>query len=282
MGIYDRYYTQDNYQPHTRFQMPGMTPAVKWLLIINVAVFAVEVIGGLLRAPIQSYIEQWFAVFPINLFYILQVWRYVTYQFLHDGLFHILFNMVALFFFGTFMERLWGTRRFLIFYLTCGAIGGIVYPLFVLMGVMTPGILVGASGAILGLLAAGAILFPKMRVYVYGIFPIPFAVMAVIVAVMSMMALLSGQNSGGELAHLAGMAAGAAFVLFKPLSQKQKVKTNTQNRAWEKKLQKEREFEQRVNEVLDKVRDKGIHSLSGREKKILQQATQREREQNRA
>lgn len=277
MGIYDRNYTQDSYGRQARFMMPTLTPAVKWILIVNVVLFIAEAVAP----PFRNFIEYWFAVLPINPFYAIQIWRYISYQFLHDGFFHVFFNMIVVFFFGPMFERLWGTRRFVIFYLTCGGVGGLLYALLAIANLMEPGLLIGASGAIFGLLTAGAILFPNLRVYVYGIFPIPLAVMAVIMGVISFLTLLAGQNQGGELAHLAGMAAGAAFVLGKPFLEKQKIHVNTNNRAWEKKLQNEREFQQKVNEVLDKVRDKGIQSLTGREKKILQQATHREREQNR-
>ena len=92
--------------------------------------------------------------------------------------------------------------------------GGILYTLLVFVGILRVGVLIGASGAIYGLLAAGAILYPNMRVYFFGIFPLPLYVLAIILACFNFMSVTQSPNAGGEAAHLAGMAAGAVYVLW--------------------------------------------------------------------
>src|SRR4030042_2921977 len=181
MGLYDRDYTQANFRsqfynsPQMRMIFPQVTPVVKGLLIINIAVFLVS----FLIPPVGYFFFEWFSVYPANLGMSLQFWRPITYQFLHAGLWHIFWNMFILLFFGPMLERLWGSRKFLVFYLVCGAAGGLLYPLLVLVGWLDIGRLVGASGSILGMLAAGAMLFPNLRVYVWGIIPLRLAVLAI-------------------------------------------------------------------------------------------------------
>jgi membrane associated rhomboid family serine protease len=114
----------------------------------------------------------------------LQPWRLIGYQFLHsrEMFWHIIVNMFGLYFLGPGLERSWGSRKFLAFYLICGASGGILYSLLVRVGLPGGGPMVGASGAVLGVIAACAILFPHI-VLVFFVFPVPIRVMAVLLAV---------------------------------------------------------------------------------------------------
>ena len=129
MGLYDRDYTQAEYDSHygdsprMRIALPRLTPAVKWLLIVNTSVF----ILSFLITPLAEFFFRWFSVYPATVGTSLQLWRLVTYQFLHDiNVFrHIFINMLILYFFGTMLERHWGSRKFLTFYLICGAMGGL-------------------------------------------------------------------------------------------------------------------------------------------------------------
>ena len=206
MGIYDRDYMHEQPRPRIRYALPPITPVVKWLLIINAGVFLIGAFMPRLHGPI----EYWFSVLTVSKITIfLQPWRYITYQFLHDGFDHIFVNMLVLFFFGPMFEMQWGSKRFIRFYLICGASGGIVYALLVLFGALNPGLLVGASGAIYGLLAATTVKYPKIRVFVMGIIPMPMAVVAVLLVAWSVFGFLRGENAGGEAAHLAGLAVGA-------------------------------------------------------------------------
>jgi len=283
MGLYDRDYTRvdSDFRYHSAPQMrvfPRITPVVKWLLIINIAVFVVT----FLIPPLGYFIFDWCAVYPANLGMSLQLWRLITYQFLHAGPWHVFMNMLVLFFFGPMLERLWGSRKFLIFYLVCGATGGVLYPVLALAGWLDVGQLVGASGSILGMLAAGAILFPNLTVYVWGIFPLKLMVLAIILAAISIVTLLRPDryaNAGGEAAHLGGMVAGAVYVLSRPW--REKFKLRAQAGAWQKKMAAQRKLQSELDRILQKVHDSGIHSLTSNEKRTLRKATEAEQKRYR-
>jgi len=278
MGIYDRDYGRDGfnegYGMRARFAFPPISPVVKKLLIVNLAVF---LICSLIQ-PLGDFAFRWFSVHPLTLGAALQPWRLIGYQFLHADIFHIFFNMLVLYFFGPMLENLWRGKRFLIFYLICGATGGILYTLLAIAGILEVGYLVGASGAIYGMLAAGAILFPRMRVYVFGIFPMTLAAFSVVLVVISLLGFLGGHNAGGEAAHLAGMLTGAIYVLWRPWLEQGRSKIKKGN--WQRKIKQERVFQHEVDRILEKVHNKGIASLTRKEKHILKEATQREQQEN--
>jgi len=275
MGLYDREYTQDGFHsrsygaPQMRIGLPRLTPVVKWLIIINVTVFLVSII----IQPLGVLIYGFFELDATSWIRGIQIWRLVTYQFLHDptGFFHILFNMLGLYFLGPTLERYWGGKRFLGFYLGCGIAGGLFYLFLVAVGFLPGSYMVGASGAILGLLAACAILFPHFIVF-FLFFPVPIRVAAIILTGIYVVTLATrGGNAGGDAAHLAGMAAGAAYVLSEPFRTKLKLKTHTGR--WQKKINRQRHLQNEVDRILQKVHDHGIQSLTHREKKILKKAT---------
>ena len=281
MGLYERDYTQEDYKSQYRFSprmnLPRITPVVKWLLIINIAVF----LPSLLSKTIGNFTLRWFSVWPESTGTALQLWRVITYQFMHstDDFSHIFFNMLVLFFFGPMLEGVWGSRKFLSFYLICGAAGGLLYPLLVLSGAFNPPHpLIGASGSILGMLAAGAILFPNSIVLVMFIFPMRLWILSVILAAISLLTLFAGNNIGGEVAHLAGMAAGAIYVLSD--SWRERLKFKYSAGRWEKKISEQRNLQVEVDRILEKVHKSGIHSLTFREKKTLKKATKAEQMKN--
>ncbi len=283
MGLYDRDYTQEDFKPQFRYSpqmsMPRISSVVKWLLIINITVY----IPCAVSKTIGNFIYHWFSVWPVSTGTSLQLWRVITYQFLHStsDISHIFFNMLVLFFFGPMLEGIWGGRKFLIFYLICGAAGGLLYPMLVLSSAISiPAKLVGASGAILGMLAAGALLFPNSIVLIMFIFPIKLWILAIILAAISILNLFSGtMNQGGEVAHLAGMAAGAIYVLSD--SWRGRLKFKYSANKWEKKISEQRNLQIELDRILEKVHKSGIHSLSLKEKRTLKKATKAEQMKNR-
>ncbi len=277
MGLYDRDYTQSEFRqqrfglPQMRFNLPQLTPVVKWLLIVNFAIFALTLIPSL-----KNYLYGWFQVDAGSWRTTLQPWRLITYQFLHyvPGFWHILLNMFALYMLGPSLERSWGSRKFLPFYLACGASGGLVYLLLARIGFLPAGSMVGASGAIYGLMAACAILFPHF-VGVLFIFPVPMRMLVVLLAVMSFLKVITGgYNAGGEAAHFTGMAAGAAYVLLLPRWNRFSMKVRAG--SWEKRLEEGRKLQVEVDRILAKVHRSGLHSLTSVEKRTLKRATQEE------
>ena len=281
MGIYDRDYSQDKFRrsfgnaPQMRIGFPKPSTVVMRLLIINVAIF---ILGSLIK-PLGNTFFMWFSVFPKDFITSLQIWRLVTYQFLHVGFGHIFGNMLGLYFFGTMLERHWGSRKFLKFYLMCGIVGGIAYPLLVFIGWLHPSILVGASGSIFGVLAAIAILFPSQRVFIYGIFPIRMVVLVLIYLGYSIFSLFNvSHNAGGEAAHLGGMIAGAIYVFSE--SWRAKFKLKVSSGQWEKKAAQQQNLQLELDRILQKVHNSGVHSLTGKEKKMLKKATKAEQIRN--
>ncbi|MHC4478711.1 MAG: rhomboid family intramembrane serine protease [Planctomycetota bacterium] len=282
MGLYDRDYTREGYEsqyryrPGVHFSLPRMTPMVKRLLIVNVGVF----LAGVLLPRLGGFLFVWGAVYPADIWTGLQVWRLITYQFLHASIWHIVYNMWVLFMLGPTVERHYGSKKFLTFYLGCGAAGGLFYMLLVVVRFL-PGIpMVGASGAILGIFAACAILFPQLRLF---LFPIPVAIPIRILAVAGVVLYLllvttKGENAGGHAAHLAGMAAGAFYVLSE--SWRGRMKLKVQSGAWERKMAAQQDLQIEVDRILQKIHDSGLHSLTPREKKILKQATEAEQFRN--
>jgi membrane associated rhomboid family serine protease len=279
MGLYDRDYTQAEESPQRyygtpqfRLGLPKLTPAVRWLLICNVAIF----IAGKLFEPLGEWFEGRFAIHSQVIATLMQPWSLVTYEFLHDrqNIWHIFFNMLGLYFLGPALEQQWGGRKFLIFYLVCGACGGLLYLLLAGVGFFPAGLLIGASGSVLAILAACAILFPHTTVVIF-IFPVPIRVAAIGLVAVYALSVFTGQgNSGGDAAHLGGMAAGAAFVLLAPRWELLSLKTRVNSSK--KNLQHERELQIEVDRILSKVHQSGLHSLTAREKKTLQRATQEE------
>ena len=142
------------------------------------------------------------------------VWQPVTYQFLHAGFAHLLVNMLGLWFAGNILERILGVPRFLQLYLVAGIAGGLLQMIY-----DSNTVLVGASGAVCGLIAAFSTLYPRMPITVLLFFVIPVRMQAMWlgIAVVAVSALL--QVSGlfgniGNLAHIGGAVAGFAWVRF--------------------------------------------------------------------
>ncbi|OHB79079.1 MAG: hypothetical protein A2Z25_22750 [Planctomycetes bacterium RBG_16_55_9] len=284
MGLYDRDYTQADSQTHhshfrymPRMRLPRITPVVKWLLIINIGIF----LAGISIRPLGDFLYTWLQLDATSLSRTLQPWRLITYQFLHapDYVFHIFFNMLGLFFLGPTLERHWGGRKFLPFYLGCGVAGALFYLFLVSIKLLPAGQMVGASGAILGLLAACAILFPQFVVFIY-LFPVPIRIAAILfTAVYLVTVVTGGANAGGDAAHLGGMAAGAVYVL----SQSWRYKYTSRLRAdrRQKRIVVQQDLEAEVDYILKKVHDSGIQSLTRKERNTLKEATKAEQMRNR-
>jgi len=282
MGLYDREYSQERYQPYYNYEPPmqmgfgGIPTAVKWLLIINIGVFLVSITTG----PLAVFIYGWFQLDPTTPLQMLQIWRLITYQFLHGGVWHIFFNMLGLYFLGPTLERYWGGRKFLAFYLGCGAAGGVFYLLLVALGFLPALAMVGASGAILGTLAACAILFPHIRLFIFFVpFPISIRTAAVFFGSTYLFFVLTkSANAGGHAAHLAGMTTGAIYVLSQ--SWRDKIRFKIQTSVSHRKAARQRNLQAELDRILAKVHEHGVHSLTPKEKRILKRATEAERMRN--
>jgi len=253
--------------------MPKPGTAVKWLLAANLAVFVLQIVtGGWLTAAFEARPSVWW-----------QVWRYVTFQFLHGDILHILFNMIGLYFLGMYLERAWGTWRFLRFYLTCGAVAGVCHVLLALAYGAEVGV-IGASGGVYAVVLACAVLFPQIRVIVF-LFPLPIRLAAALfigIGALNMMRGISAGNPFGggisDPAHLGGALAAAVWIWILPQAQRRmRATTDKLNQgAWQRKMRQRQADEAEIDRILRKINEQGIHSLSTREKRTLQNATKRQ------
>jgi membrane associated rhomboid family serine protease len=202
-------------QPHSPYSRPPAGPPLRrvrlwnittWLIAINVAVFVANILArGLLDE---------FGYFSVDTaFRHLQLWRLITFQFLHADVFHIFFNMLALYYFGPLVEQWLGRARYLAFYLLCGMAGAAMYVILWRVGlVISSGAvpLIGASAGVFGVLVACVKIAPNMLVRM--IFPpvdlrmVTLAWIFIGIAVLTI--LQKGPNAGGEAGHLGGAFAG--------------------------------------------------------------------------
>jgi rhomboid family protein len=195
-----------------------MTPAIKAIVYANVAVYALTFIT--VNFLHTDFLVEWFGLVPVETLKHGQVWRLVTYLFLHDpgSPVHLIFNMLSLWMFGVDLERRWGTRGFVKYYAVTGVGAGVATVLFSLLpfAVAEPiykSNTIGASGAIYGLLLAFALLFPHRQILFMFIFPLPVRVAAAMMALMSFMAATSGTNGTvAEATHLAGFIIGWIYL----------------------------------------------------------------------
>ncbi len=175
-----------------------MTPWVQRLLLANIALFVLTLVNPGIRAE--------FAFIPGLAVY--RPWTIVTYAFLHANFAHIFFNMLMLFFFGPRLEERLGSRTFIWFYILCG-IGGAV-----LSFAFSPeAAVVGASGAIFGVVIGFARYWPREDIYIWGILPIQARMLAVLMVASSLIAGITGaQNGIAHFAHLGGLVTGWLFL----------------------------------------------------------------------
>lgn len=181
----------------------GITPAVKFLLIVNTVVFAIQTFA-------DDRITWLFGLVPRLVWQDYYVWQLFTYQFLHGGLVHLLFNMLALWMFGCDLERRWGSAFFLKYFFVCAVGGGILNTL-IMPNQMGPSI--GASGGIYGILLAYGLIYPNQVIYFYFLFPIKMKHFVWIMGGISFYSsITSGQSGIAHLAHLGGMLFGYLYL----------------------------------------------------------------------
>jgi len=190
---------------------PGpITPAVKLLIWANVACF---VLSWLVPVSVR-----YFGLSPESVLGHFWIWQPVTYLFLHAGLFHILFNMLALWMFGVELERLWGRTFFLKYYFVTGVGAAFTTLLLALVPagfgeLLWNTITVGASGSIYGLLLAYALYFPDRPIFIMALFPVPARYFVLIMGGIALMSSVGGNQGGvAATAHLGGLIFGYLYL----------------------------------------------------------------------
>jgi len=245
-----------------------ITKAVKWIIITNISVLFISLV---FRNINLSYA---FGLVPGNVITKFSIWQLATYMFLHSGVWHLLINMLILYFFGCNLERAWGSKRFLKYYFLTG-IGAGICSIITSPGSFIP--IVGASGAIFGVLVAYAILFPETVVLMFFIFPMKIKHAVFIFAAVDLFAALSNTGSGiAYFAHIGGGLTGYLYLKKDALLLNiAKAHYKKQQEIKRKKEIEGEELDVKVDEILDKISKHGMQSLSFEEKKLLNRKSKR-------
>ena len=258
-----------------------LTPVVKALLFLNIGIYFSDLLffnhsmreSGAFSIPGSIYGKR--------------IWEFITFQFLHGNVGHIVANSLGLFFFGPFLERWLGASRFLVFYLICGVGGAAFFVLLVFLKIL-PGVdfhadLVGASAGIYGIFVGVAVLAPAMRVSLFFLSisftmrQLALSAMAISVAIIL---LEIGKNQGGEAGHLGGMMVGFLLIKMAPvLGAKLKKNPRKVRRHYEPKIKPrtmvDLRSESEVDAILDKISREGFQSLTDQERDLLQRASKK-------
>ncbi len=284
-----------------------MGPAVKGLLIANVAVFFLQSLFQFF-SPGRDPIAEWCAFIPQLAAFQFQIWRFFTYMFLHASITHILFNMFGLWMFGSQIEALWGQRTFLIYYFVCGIGGAMTYGIFSLTGIDSFTPMVGASGALYGILLAYGVSFPNRTILLFFILPIKAKYMVILFGLMALLSMGDGSNVA-HLAHLGGMIFGLGFLFVTGGLKVGQLANGVRGgggvddlkRAWHRLRMKSRlkvvkpqnsarrpgnggttghqggsgNNATRVDEILEKISREGLQSLTPEEQHLLRQASKK-------
>jgi rhomboid family protein len=256
-------------------------PIVKTLIIINIVVFVAQTIA----AKIPAVSLDWAALYYPHGLFRGWLWQFVTYAFMHSVAdpFHLIFNMLFFWMFGSDIAAAFGRRRFITFYITAAIFSGILFVTFDMLRVYTgqnvaPAACLGASGVVMGVMMAYALYWPNRKILFMLIIPMRIRTLIIFLAAMDFYGALKAGGTIAHTAHLGGLLWGILFVRYWP-----RLETAWANRSSRKSApsgydtvgenpqdKAESRDAERVNALLDKIHREGIQSLSWREKRFLQ------------
>jgi len=292
MGITSR----DYYREEHRGGGPGWmsdAPSTRWIIVVTVITFVLQAVLGTPRGRFPSLIDEWFVLDP-DAVLSGQVWRLLTYAFLHDraGLLHIIMNMLILWWFGGTLERMYGSREFLWFYLTAAVVAGVGF-LGLGLALGTQGPALGASGAVMAVFMLYATHFPRERLWIFGLIPveirflIAFYVAADLYPVLLQLSGERFQTGIAHAAHLSGLAFGWLYRVNRwRLENSLDWLTGGWRLRWRRmttgrklKVYRPEEpvanLDAEVDRILAKIHDQGSESLTDRERAILTKASEK-------
>ena len=242
------------------------TNAIKVLISINFGIFILQTLSGS-----ETLFFPLFGLVPKLVWSDSMIWQPFTYLFFHGGIWHVLINMFVLWMFGSELERLWGRNQFLKFYFITGVGSGLVTMLFSLKS-MTP--IVGASGAVYGVLLGYGLTYPNRTVYLYGIIPIKSIWFVLGIGLIAFMSSFDNMSPVSHITHLSGMIIG--YVMLKNpihlsglLFQLRKKTLEYKIQKEEKRLSQQFQVERDINQILDKINQEGFDSLTQDEQSRL-------------
>ncbi|MEX0745071.1 MAG: rhomboid family intramembrane serine protease [Phycisphaeraceae bacterium] len=269
-----------------------------WIILINAGFLLLDGLvtrtAGVSPGRDLGVLANFFAFSITTTFQQFRIYELLTFQFQHAGLGHFFGNMIFVFFFGPMVESYLGSRRFLAYYLLSGVGGAAGYLVLWAFGVFdttasTP--LVGASAGVFGLMIAALFVAPNARVLLFFVIPVPLKAVVFLALFVAVFVLVGGgPNPGGQAAHLGGAVMGLLlFRLPRSLDWADRVgggaarrsgpglKERWDERRREKQRRQKAQDEAEVDRILEKVKQQGLHSLTGGEKKTLSRATERKR-----
>jgi len=247
------------------------TNAIKVLISINFVIFILQTLS---RSEMLFF--DLFGLVPKSVWSEKRIWQPVTYMFFHGGVWHVLINMFVLWMFGSELERLWGKPKFLRFYFITGVGSGLVTMLFDIQST-TP--IVGASGAVYGVLLAYGLTYPNRTVYLYGIIPIKSIWFVLGIGFIAFMSSFDNLSQISHMTHLSGMIIG--YLMLKKPIQWSGLLFQLRKKTLEYKIQKEEkrilqqfQVEHDINQILDKINQGGFDSLTKEEQDRLYRGSQ--------
>ena len=285
MGIYDRdYYRQET---SGSLWLTGRAPVTLGLVLANVAVLVAQAVSGLgLR---EGGLENTLALIPQRVFSDFQVWRLITATFCHDGPWHLLWNMVFLWWFGRELEALHGSREFLVFYLLAGLLSSLAWALATWAfesNQLTR--MVGASGAVMGVIVLYTLYNPRHPILMFGFFPIELRWWVLIYVGVDFYWLFGpGYSPIAHVAHLGGAVYALIYKyadlrvgrLFARRLLRPRLRVHRPEPELEENLPEpgslDEALEHSMDEVLAKIARDGPQSLTVQERQILDEASRR-------
>jgi membrane associated rhomboid family serine protease len=265
-----------------------LTLWVKRLLIANTAAFLLTTILG------PGFFYEWFGFSPTSAF--TRPWGAITYMFLHGDIWHLLVNMLVLFFFGPPLESRWGSSEFIKYYVLCGMGGVLLSFLFA-----PNSLIIGASAAVYGLMLAFAWYWPDAPIHVWGIFPVKAKWVVGFFFMLTFISAVGGAGGGiAHFAHLGGILAGLAYLRFGdritarlgelrtsgeprrfaivPRKEtREEVARKTAGGGEPSVRRREEDLLDEVDRILDKISARGIGALTEEERSVLHEVSRRRR-----
>ncbi len=249
----------------------GISSAIKILIVANVAVFFLE---WLLES--KSIFNMFFGLVPKYVWSKLYIWQPFTYMFLHAGIWHLSINMFVLWMLGSEIERYWGRKEFLGYYFITGIGSGILTALFSLNSTIP---VVGASGAVYGVLLAYGLMFPNRIIHLYFLIPVKAKYIVIFLGGIAFINSLTNSGSGvSHLTHLSGMVIG--FIYMKSNVRISNLSDSLNNLKIKHQVKKaervRRSYDNIMHEVdiiLDRINEVGYENLTEDEKQRLEEAS---------
>ena len=242
------------------------TNAIKVLVSVNFGIFVLQTLSNA-----EGLFFPLFGLVPRMVWSELMIWQPFTYLFFHGGIWHVLINMFVLWMFGSELERLWGKSHFLKFYFVTGIGSGLLTMLFNRQS-MTP--IVGASGAVYGVLLAYGLTYPNRQIYLYGIIPIKSIWFVIGIGMIAFMSSFNNISQVSHITHLSGMLIG--YLMLKRPVEWRSLWFSIRKRTLEyrvvqeeKKATHRQKIEQDIDIILDKINREGFDSLSQKEQDSL-------------